>query len=386
MKYILLLLSLFVFWLAGCSFTSEKTNLTPSISYTGNIYPNKEIVNFPVWKNKQNFNQSEWFTVPLTWILSSITTYLWENISIDTTTLTYTWVFTLQIPNLFSEREYHTWWGDSLFLFNQKTHNSFSLHASKPLSLTERENDEAQCKDIVIWSLTTTSENINGQNVYINTIVYPDSSTSTKEICFVRNETVYRVSLWDYKNVKSILDSLVFFEQNTPKSLTHYSWNHILIPNTTWTYNNIVVSWNAIIYNDFFSINIPSYIQFWQILHPSTNLVDIYFVNKIFYGFQMDEISFLHFLVTPISSRIEPTIHEKCIAIQNNTDANKTDIYTGNNWIVIYKTYRSYDSFGYLRKQWSLCFADNKFIYVLNARLYTVLDVKSVLDSFTFLD
>lgn len=71
--------------------------------------------------------------------------------------------------------------------------------------------------------------------------------------------------------------------------------------------------------------------------------VDLYLIDKLFNGFQMDDISFLHVIATPISSRKEPTELQTCLALQNNYEPNRSDIHTGKH--TTYYMYGSYDVF-----------------------------------------
>ena len=97
------------------------------------------------------------------------------------------------------------------------------------------------------------------------------------------------------------------------------------------------------VYKNLFKIDIPERLQFWQIMRPSMNPIDLYLTDKLFNGFQMDDISFLHIIAAPLSSRKEPTEFQTCLALQNNYELNKSEIHTGKH--TVYSTYNSYDAF-----------------------------------------
>ncbi|MFA7717909.1 MAG: hypothetical protein WC875_04295, partial [Candidatus Absconditabacterales bacterium] len=61
-------------------------------------------------------------------------------------------------------------------------------------------------------------------------------------------------------------------------------------------------------------------------------------------------------------------------------------VTTGDNGNILYTMYRSYDSFGYRWKQGDICFVDDFYIYNIVIRQYTVSEVISILNSFTFLN
>lgn len=382
MKYLFLFLSVFVLWLSGCSLTSNKTPATPTISYTGYIYPNKEFIVYPELKNKQTYNQSEWFIVPLTGKFSQ-NIQIWQNISIKNATLTYSWLFSLSLPYTFDEWEYSTWLQiESLLLFSKK--NSISIYINNGSFSTERGDEKTKCEDTIWEFISSTSKTINGKTLYINTIRYPESSFPSKDICFIHDGLTYTISSSDNNFITKIIPSFVFFPQKTPQKQSEHTWQYALIPQTTWIYSNMIVSWNTFVYKNLFSIAIPERLQFWQIALPSMYTVDLYLIDKLFNGFQMDDISFLHVIATPISSRKEPTELQTCLALQNNYEPNRSDIHTGKH--TTYYMYGSYDVFWYLWKQWNICFFDDRFVYNISVRLSTIPDVLNIINSFTFLD
>lgn len=346
MKYLLFIFSLFVFWLGGCSLISNKTPAAPVISYTGYVYPTKEFVVYPELKNKQSYNQSEWFIVPLTGKFSQ-NIQIWENISIKNIILTYNWLFSLSLPYNFEEREYSTWWWiESLSLFNKK--NGISISIGNNSSYTERWDEKTKCEE-TIWALITSTEKIsNEKTFYINTIRYPDSYLPSKDICFVYSWLTHRISFSDNNSsVTKSINSFRFILQKTDQKINQtqsdHTWQYILMPQINWAYSNILISWNTFVYKNLFSIDIPERLQFWQILRPSTNTIDLYIINKLFYGFPTDDISFLHIIIAPISSRNEPTELHTCLALQNNYEPNRSDIHTGKH--TTYYMYGSYDVF-----------------------------------------
>lgn len=401
MKYFIIFFIIFsALFFTWCTQNTNKSTYTGY--YIGQIHTwiidyNRPINNnasiqqanhIPTTSNNQLSNRPQIWTLTQKKILSET----FPEILFKDDKLIYSGEFSIIFPESLSEREYTNWGNQMIIFSNIQKKLYFSIVVGNTSSLTERENDEIRCKDIAIWSVSSTSKHIWNKTLYILNIIYPENTIPQKELCFVDKELVYRIWLINYDNqyTKEIFDSFHFIEkitnQNNNNSSVSESLQSIQSNPISSIYKNIILSWHKLIYSGKFTVELSDNLQYWKSIYPWNQGVEVFFTDKLFPLFQLDDVKYAHLLIQPITPISEWNNLNRCPPAQDNISRNKMQTITWNNGNIIYKNYRSYDSFWYLWKQWDLCFIDDSFIYTLSVRQYTISEVNWFIDSFTFLD
>lgn len=212
MKYLLLLLSFFIFWLAGCSQKEPPTNES-SISDTDTLTSEEIGKKQNLWGDFLSTTQIEWIYFP---------------IFLSNTLLSFSWSFSLKIPQGLKSREYvsnktpvNDTFVEYLWFANDDNTKSFSIHISKLLSSTY--SDKEICNvEYFDWYITKSEKIkiIQNRNIYINYATLMVSAPDIEpfkvldnQICFVDNDIVYKFSASNFPHTEmdQIINSFTFF-------------------------------------------------------------------------------------------------------------------------------------------------------------------------------
>ncbi len=401
MKYFILVFVLTLLWLAWCSqhmSTSTNTGYFLGQINEGLIDYNKPITTFSTWEqtnfhhpmpwNDSSSNISiTWKVMPGIWLSKSIPTFFLHG-----DTLTYSGLFSISIPKSVLYREYQGWAFESLSFSDSNQKSYFHIGIWQPWLSIERKDDKSQCEDNSgIWSTVSILKVKQGRKIYITTTTFPDSKEQVHGLCFVNNGLVYNIEVTNYNKAytEQIFNSMNFITKFPPKQAIATSWSKPLqsIMNNPISsiYNTIILSWHILVYSWIFHIELPEYLQFRKSIYPWNNGVEIYFTDKKFLWFQLDDVRYVHLVTTPITTERGESDYDRCKPEnQFGWYSNISETTTWDNGNILYKNYRSYESFGYSWKEWNLCFVLDNMMYNITIRWYAIPDIISSSDSFHF--
>ena len=203
MKYLLFILPLVFFWLAGCNTQTAPHIISLPEAPKNNLtdVQNKiPINNFFTWELKQPF--------------------IYDDIIISWDMLIYNNIFTIKIPDSLSKREYEN---SSITVFQLLSQDSmykgFMFSVWEQTYTSENQNDEDKCTYTYRefpqprTSLITNKEDIKNKEIYITQTTYWEWKDHA-QICFFYKNIMYKIWINNYNAsyIDQIIDSFTFLD------------------------------------------------------------------------------------------------------------------------------------------------------------------------------